>query len=315
MADKIPVKTVIVIPLLCGIIAFLYACMNPVNYAGFLGDDKVQKFIEDSNKAAEEAKKAVKVDDKTGDGLIGRAGRIEGLKNNRYYMVEKEIDADGAPVPKYNNQYSYPVYVTDHLVAQIPGGLWGELQYITRVSGGSINGLTDFHTYTVRAAVAFSNTNLDYNDSGGKVEKQVSGGVINIDGIYGEGSLDLSKVLSGSYEVIAVSDNNNPSPWNWTSKTNDSWASFKLEGSDTAVDYVFVKKDASLDFKVLRVVIGQSYVPGVNFTITFTFSDKASASITGGGPVNLTNLWAATLPTTYTLTLGTAPNSGTWTGV
>jgi hypothetical protein len=262
MADKISVKTVIIISFICAIAVILYACMSPVNFQAFLGDENVQKYIETSNRA-------VKVDDLTGDNLKGRSARIEGLKSDRYYMVEKETDTEGEPVLEYNSK-AYPMYVTDHQFAQIPGGLFPELQFITRINGGTINGLTDYHTYTVRAAVPFSDGNLTYTDGGGGGTKQILGGAVNIGGIYGTAYLNLSSVLAGSYEVIAVSAVNSQSPWNWTSKTSANWNSFMLEGPDTAVDYVFVKEDDLSSFKVLKVITGPSIAP-VNITINISF--------------------------------------------
>jgi hypothetical protein len=237
------------------IVMVLGACMKPVDVESFLNDPKVIEVIE-------AAKEAVIVDDQTGDDLVGRDRRIEGLKKDKYYMVEQEKDAEGASVEKYNNAYPYPVYVSDHKIAQIPGGLYPDLGFITRIKDGRINGLLNGHTYTVRAAEPLiRNGFLPYTDDNvTSKEIPVTNGIINITGITGDGFLDLSDISEGT-EVIAVTENSaQSSPWGWNSKTPTSaqWASFVLEGHDTTVDYVFFKKNGYLppDFKFLRVIIG-----------------------------------------------------------
>jgi hypothetical protein len=234
----------------------LGACMKPVDINPFLEDETVQGIIEST-------KVAVIVDDQTGDGLVGRDRRIEGLKKDKYYMVEQEKDAEGAPVSKYNNAYSYPVYVSDHPIAIIPGGLYPDLGFITRIEDGRINGLLNDHTYTVRAAEPLvKNGFLPYADGSGSSKIPVINGEIKITSITGTGSLNLSDIDAGT-EVMAVTVNSTQSSlWNWVSRipTSAEWASFVLEGSDTTVDYVFVKKFDYLPprFNFLRVIIGPS---------------------------------------------------------
>jgi hypothetical protein len=265
MANKIPVKTITVSLLFYGIVLILCACMSPVDIQGFMEDEKVQVIIEAT-------KVAVKVDDKTGDGLVGRDRRIEGLKNNKYYMVEKEVDEDDVLVTPTD----YPVFVTDYTT---PGGLIDDLGYITRISGGRINGLTNFHTYTVRAATPLTG-NIPYSDTGGNSASiTITNGIITVTALKGTGSLDLSSVLSGTYDVMAVSVNNpsnSPGTWNWTSKPLSSFTSFPLEGADTTVDYVFVKNDFS-EFKVLTVVMPKK--------ITIAAIVGVTAPVTGATPV------------------------------
>jgi len=269
------------------IVMVLGACIKPVDVDSFLNDDKVKEIIEST-------KVAVIVDNQTEDNLIGRDRRIEGLNPNKYYMVEKETDADGILVPEYaNTGYSYPLYVTDNEIAQMPpgGGLYPDLGFITRIANGRINGLINFHTYTVRAAEPLLKTgSLPYtDDSSANVPKTVTDGVINITSIDGKGYLDLSDVLlTESYEVIAVlfvnlpnpPDPTNPpsSPWNWESQTFTSWASFELEGPDTAIDYVFVKTDDPSDFKFLRVKIGSRVTP-VDILLTIDWSNPTAPAL------------------------------------
>jgi len=247
----------------------LGACMKPVDVQPFLGSNTVQEIIEST-------KAKVKVDDKTGDGLIGRDGKIEGLKNDKYYMVEKELDDKGAPV-----EDDYPKYVTDKYGS---GKLYDKLSFITRISDGSINGLINFHTYTVRAAEPLPNGSLSYTDDNGTVTKQIIDGAVDIGGIKGTGRLDLSGVITGIYEVIAVSADSSPNPWK-DSKKLSLWKAFELEGADTEVDYVFVKTSDPSDFKVLRVKIGPTIQAGIKITLTFTVTDKTTVSPGSGNIV------------------------------
>jgi len=302
MADKISVKTLLAIFLFCGIVLILCVCMHPIDIQVFLEDPQVQEIIETT-------RIAVKVDDMTGDNLKGVRGKIEGLKNNKYYMVEKEIDADDVPV----TPTEYPKYVTDYNNLGInlgPGGLIDDLGLITRISGGSINGLTNLHTYTVRAAIplAPSGGSLPYTDGGGASPKQVTNGVITISGMKGTGRLDLSTIITTGYEAIAVSvDDPTSSPWNWTCKTTN-WNSFELEGPGTTTDYVFVKTSAPLEFKVLKVIIE---LPGnVNFTaITFTFTDKSGVSANNNRTISRGTFNGGNK---VTLTLATPTGGGSW---
>jgi hypothetical protein len=159
MAEKFSLKTFIIISFLCGILS---ACMSPIDIQVFMEDPEVKQIIDAT-------KVSVVVHDNTGDGLVGRNGKIDGLKNNKYYMVEKEEDKDGNPV----NLTDYPKYVSDYTGpgAQIgPGGLSPDLEYITRIKGGSINGLQNFNEYTVSAAQKFSNTTEFTYSVGGAID-------------------------------------------------------------------------------------------------------------------------------------------------
>jgi len=257
-----------------GIVMVLGACMKPVDVRPFLEDGTVQEIIEST-------KVAVKVDDKTSHGgLVGRDKRIEGLKSDKYYMIEKEINADGVPVPEYNNNLPYPVYVTDDPIAQIPGGLWGELEFITRIKDGRINGLTNFHTYTVRDA-RFLSGSLRYTDDSTTAKSvSITGGTgtLTIKSIDGGGFLDFSDVFSTrSYEVMAIfiSGTGTSTPPNVWPSVISSWSQFPLEGPNTEVDYVFVNTGDPSDFKFLKVKIGESITP-VTVTLNIEFKgDKA----------------------------------------
>jgi hypothetical protein len=329
MAFKISVKRAVVILFSCGIFLILGACINPVDLQTFLQDEHVQEIIE----TAKTPPPAVKVDDKTGDGLVGRSGKIEGLKPDRYYMVEKELDANGVLV----NTTAYPMYVSDY-PGFGPGGLINDLGFITRISDGSINDLFDLHTYTVRAATAFSDTALAYTDSAGASNQPINviSGKINLPAPTGNFTLDLTVaggLTSGtSYEVIAVSASTT-SKWNsfsgssYKSKTGNgsTWNALPLEGAGTTVDYLFVNKADLSDFKVLTVIIAP-----MDTVINIAAIAGVTVPVAGGTPVSAitetaqytgTVIWSGNpavfgASTIYTATITLTPKTGfTLTGV
>ena len=307
MAERVSVKTVTAIFLLCTVVLVMYACIEPVDIDAFMTSDEAAAII-----AAHDVK--VEIIDETGDNLRGISGKITGLKNDRYYMVEKETNESNALV----NPTTYPKYVTDYQGA--PGELRSDLGLITRISGGDINNLTDKHTYTVRAAVYFSNSSsLTYTDGIGTSATQITGGIVNINEINGNGSLDLSGVITGTYKAMAVSVNGSQNSWNWTSKSISNWSSFPLEGPNTEVDYVFVKENTPSDFKVLKVLIGTTIntinlfnIPGVTppatgaVPVTFIESTQYTGSVTWSPTV--TGTFADTVVYTATITLN--PKTG-----
>jgi hypothetical protein len=286
----------------CWFFISLSACVMPVDIQVFKEDPKVGKIIETANKS-------VKVINLTGDKLIGRSGYIDGLNQDKYYMVEKETDSKDLVVP------GYPKYVTDAIVlgeSLGPGGLDPYLGYITKIKNGSIKGLNDYHTYTVRSAMPLSG-NVTYTDDLGPATKQINDGVLNIEGIKGQGSLNLSSVLSGTnYEVIAVYiDTTTDSPWSWNTQ-DANLTSFSLLGADKEVDYVFVNKKDLSDFKVLRVKTGPLIVPGSSaFNITLTITDAANGSTVSSTPATPT-ISRGDFISGSTLTISL---SGTWDSV
>jgi hypothetical protein len=280
MAWKISFKRAALNSFSLGVVLVVCACMNPIDLQTFIDDPVVQGVIETT-------RKTVKVDDKTGDDLKGLNGRIEGLKGDKYYLVEKEVDADGVNVPKYNDLYPYPLFVTDAAVAQIPGGLYPDLGVITRISPGEggirrINGLENYHKYTVRAAEPFPNgTEFVYRDNTGASKTvTVTNGTITIPNpkapvILTELDTDLE-----DYEVmaVAVTPAALPTTTFFSGKKTigpaaPSVSSFQLEGPDTTVDYVFFKSNGvfSPDFKVLKVIV-EPVIQAVNLTLNIEFS-------------------------------------------
>ena len=276
----------------------------PVDIQFFKDDPKVGEIIKTVNKS-------VKVINPTGDGLKERSERIDNLNPDKYYMVVEEKDAKGVVVP------GYPKYVTDGIQGPPPsagpGALNENLKLITRIKDGSINGLNDFHTYTVRSAEPLNGT-FSYSDDRPAVSKLVTNGILTIDDIKGTGKLNLSTVLSGTYEVMAVFAEALSNPWVWMdSKPMTNWTSFELEGADTKIDYIFVNKNDLSDFKVLKVIIGSAVVPGnANFNITFTVSDKGSVTPSG----SISRNFSASDTVTFTLAAPTAPQGGgTWSNI
>jgi hypothetical protein len=285
MTGKIPLKTAVILFLCCGIFIILSACMNPVDMEAFFKDPKVGDYIANTaNKPANPTppvdKDIVKVDDKTGDGLKGGKNVITNLKNNKYYMVEKATDADGNLV-----EDSYPKYVTDLIDMLGKGALYNELYYISKISGGSINGnkdgLNNSNTYTVRAAEPFQNGLIQYKDDGGSVLKQIKGGVLEIIGLKGTGEIDLSNILiDENYEAVALYADNSSQVWVWDDIKTSGWDSFKLEGSGSIIDYIFVNKDDLSDFKVLKVNIAAK-----DIVINLASIGGVTAPVTGATPV------------------------------
>jgi len=302
-------------------ILILCSCVPAGGLAEFLSDDKVQDFITT-------IEKVVIINDLTGDNLVGRDGRIEGLNPKKYYMFEKEIDDNEEPVLRYG-KYPYPVYATDQQDFG-PGGLTGYLGYITRINRGIIFDLANYHTYTVRAAVPFDDNELSrlkYKDDRGSIPFTKNETGISIPDIREPGILDLSGVMTGNYDVIAVLPFNNPksSPWKWGEKQADL-ANFKLEGHDTKYDYIFVKEleGGSFDFRVLYVEIGPSDIPltpinianiqGVNLP---KVGETAVTSITENEQYYGTVSWSPTPPggkfagsQVYTATITLYPKTG-----
>jgi len=143
MAEKVSVKTTAAIFLLCMVVLALCGCIIPIDIELFLEASQVQVIIE-------KAKETVKIDPTSDPGLTEGNKRISGLNPQKYYMIEKEIDIDGTPV----DLAMHPVYVTDYTLYG-SGGQTNDLGQITKISGGIINGLKNFHTYTVKSAVFY----------------------------------------------------------------------------------------------------------------------------------------------------------------
>jgi hypothetical protein len=235
------------------IILILDACAKPIDVQPFLEDDTVQGTIVST-------KGLVKIDTRS-DGykdLKAGNGKISSLKKDKYYMIETERDENGVSVT------GGPWYVTDYngpYGSLGPGGLINYLGVITRISGGSINGLKNDHIYKVREAAPFpDDEEFNYKDSvTGDGTVVVTEGTITIPASTGNISLvDLDEAYDG-WEVMAIAVGSPTFAWGYNEKTIGAAApgvtSFPLEGEGTTVDYIFVKIDGSVEFRVLKVII------------------------------------------------------------
>jgi hypothetical protein len=272
--DKVSFKITSITFFFFGAALILCACMNPVDGLAFSQSESVREIIES-------ASAGVYVNDYTGDNLKGRNGRIEGLNPNRYYMIVEEKDTEGVIV----TPTGYPKFATDKSGIG-PGGL-DSLGNITKISGGAINGLTNFHTYTVFAADFFPNTptpTVSYTDNGTTKYTSINNGEIVIPSPDGTLILDLSSLLSTGtmYTFTAVSAPALPSNWTqWTSSTITitPTSAITLETPDTTFDYVFYDTLAPYSFfKVLKVRIMPTVSPET-FTLTFNWDDPAKPTL------------------------------------
>jgi hypothetical protein len=260
--------------------------MFPVDMPSFLKDERVQQIVEAS-------KPKVKIGTGSVPGLIPLNGKISGLKDDKYYLMEKVVDDEGSPVE------GYPKYITDHIIGDGPGGMFKELGFISRISDGNINNLTNFYIYTVKVAQPFPDGTVNYTDDTGPQSTEIIDGKINISNPQGIIILDLSDQLDPGvfYEVMAVAVSSTTTT-NWNdidigggasnganssiTRIADDWDDLPLEGEDTTVDYIFVEVDADgnpvipVNFKVLQVVIGPTIQPdGLTITIEFEVVDDA----------------------------------------
>lgn len=248
MAGKISLKTFLVAFSLFWVLS---ACRGPVDIQVFLEDPEVQEIIEI-------LKETVDIAIDSPSYLVAGNKRINGLKSDKYYLIESEKDEGDTLVGSASN---YPKYVYGSGQTDV------DLSKITRVSGGSIVNLINNHTYKVKEAEACtgsfsyqvdSTTPVPVNaDSSGKITIPASLGTISLVG--------LTPAYNG-YEVMAVAVSPASLPITTFSTTKNigtglgDVSSFVLEGSSTTVDYVFAKTSPTIEFKVLRVVIGASVV-------------------------------------------------------
>jgi hypothetical protein len=314
MADKISVKTAFIVFFLYGIVLALCACMVPVDVPAFFKDETIQQVIEATNVA-------VKITGDNADiaGLEPGNRKITGLDPNKYYMVEKEVDAGGVDVTITPSGSNYPLFVTDY-TGYGPGGLTEFIELITTISGKTINGLTNFHTYTIRATRRFS-TVITYSDDGiGGVTNEpitVTNGKIVIP-VTRKGNITLNlynELGSTAYHVMALAVSSTPhsTTWGTNKETFNSWTAFSVEDEGKAVDYVFIEVTNPsgtapvvtpvTKFKVLRVEFAPQPPSGVKLTLQFTVSD-ASITPSSTAPVTYSDLADGTKSLTFTLAGG-----------
>jgi hypothetical protein len=261
MTGKISVKKYLLFSLLYGIVLALCACMVPIDLPAFFEDPRVVNIVD-----SKQAKVIIDYDSDDFDNLIAGENKISGLDPDTYYLVEKEEKKEGGAAA------DYPKYVSD---LNSPGRLEDYLGGITRISGGSINGLTNNNTYTVRTAKPFNGT-VEYTQADGfhNESVNVTNGEVTIISI-GSDTISLDLNLSDNYEIMAVSVDGEISKWKANYGEYQSMFGisdeFTIETVGTTIDYVMIKVNVDssviphvsvpaipIDFKVLKVEV----VPG-----------------------------------------------------
>jgi len=315
---KVSVKTASVTLFLCGIVLFLCTCAQPLSVDKFKNDKQVQEIIGSANGGT------VILGPGSEPGLIRGNRIISGLDPNKYYMVVSEFDADGNPVTLTPSSPNYPLFVTEYPGLN-RGQLVGDLKYITRISGKTITGLTNLHTYTVQEAAIGLSTSPPVlggtsTYSSGKMTIIPTTGTISLTG------LDTNY---NGYQVMAVAVN--PATLPTTSTFNDKKTigtgggeevtSFALEGPGTTVDYVFYKKaGTSIDFRVLQVVIGSTASSNGTgtFNITFQIDDEYDdfSVVSGSTTISKSALFGSVAnAATVSLTIDPPTSGGNWASV
>jgi hypothetical protein len=236
----------------CAIYAiFLCACIEPVDKTTFFADDKVFLFIESG-------RERVKLINYTPDNLIAENGRIRGLNQNRYYMVEIR-DGDGLP---------YPTPLIKFVGAN--GQLGDTLAQIGRVGGGAITGLSNQLTYVIWSASPVNDVIT--------VTPPCPNNPPPINDI--NGLLTLSDPVGTTYNLDIGFDVNNTTRQAVKVPVTPSGAvdslpigtMFDLEVAGTTTDYVFYDEDdrpvgnQPAGFTFLRVVINKITELTINLT-------------------------------------------------
>lgn len=270
MAEKVSFKIFIFISLFCVILS---ACMNAVDVESFMADPAVKEIIENSK-----GKVIIDSTSNCSSYLVAGNKKITGLKSDRYYVIESE-KAEGSSV----ELLSRPLFIYGSGLKN------ADLVFITRISGGSINGLTNNHIYKIREAEEFTGTVTVIG--GTPASSNITDGVINITPTTTTITLGGLSPQSDGYDVMAVAvtpptlSDSSPFKDDFITISN-TISTFDLEGVSKTVDYVFAKiTGMTVDgFKVLKVVTGAVLPEGsIAVNITFTaFSQLTTISSTGG---------------------------------
>jgi hypothetical protein len=194
MADKVPVKTAVIISFMCGIILILCACMVPVDFQAFLDDPAVQDVIESTK-----GKVIIDPDSDDFDNLTPGDHKISGFTSGKYYMLE-ESDEDGT--------------FTRNLFIKADGKYLQDLKEVGRLVGNQIGDLKNNYTYKVKSARPFVDGTYNYfafTDTAAK-SADVTNGAITIIGTDGtDYFLNLASVIKADtnrYEVMKKSTSN-----------------------------------------------------------------------------------------------------------
>ena len=173
-------------------------------------------------------------------GLTAGNGRISGLKNDKYYIIE-EYDME---------DWDEHHFLENVQFVKSDGTRSSRLQTIGKVAGGTITGLTNGRWYLVRSAELLTGevTYFDLaaaplpGDTG--ESKTIKDGEITLSAPEKSYYLKFSPAITNisSYTLVKIPVS---PPANSTSAVNvpTSSGSIKLEGKNTETDYIFHKKD------------------------------------------------------------------------
>jgi len=270
--------------------------MEPVEFTLYLDEKKVILVTDSEGKAGN--------------------GKVTDLDPNKYYLVE-ECDSDGVTTT-----------ITDVKFVAKSGALAANLTGIGRLTGTTIDGLTNEKIYRVRSAKAVSGqvTLHDFapppppSPIGATPNKTVTSGVITFeapnDNYYLDPHPAITDFKTDIWDTVKIPIS--PSGANsLITQIANNLNIFELEGQGTNTDYVFVLKDANgnvnteilNNFYVLTVDI-ENPPPGpvdAALNVTFFLIDNAAVMTVSGNSITQTNFIASGL----SLTLSGAPAGAT----
>jgi hypothetical protein len=289
--------------------------LEPITVNEYVEDDKVQVVIKrDAGKVNIITKKEWPERYSDPDlTLTAGNGKISGLKNDKYYIIEEYVmedgdDGDDEPAELENTQF-----------VRSDGTRSSRLINIGKVSGGTITGLTNDRWYVVKSAKPLPGT-ITYYDLEGKPTSGDTGtplpindGKITLPGsvpennYYLEPPSDIDINSANDYPVVKIPVSSAKRTSTVTSFNN----LIELEDKGTETDYIFYKEEyikgkKYYDFYVLKITI-KPYVPPIEtgeITVTVTFDPDADegeklalssstttiskTSLEGGGHLELT---------------------------
>ncbi|MDR1868840.1 MAG: hypothetical protein LBQ82_02515 [Treponema sp.] len=252
-------------PALCAVFFSLTALvlsvciLEPVTINEYVEDDKVQVVIKrDAGRVNIITKDNCDFSDYWSDsGLTAGNGRILGLKNDKYYIIEEYVMEEGK-----NGELETTQFVkSDGTRSLNPTN-------IGKVRSGTITGLTNDRWYLVKSAEPLPLDKYDFNTipaTPATTPISIKDGEITLPA--GNYSLTLNSAFNGySYVKIPIS----------SSTQRDSGTvsgNITLEAEGTVTDYIFFNLD-QLDFYVLKVTIkpDESVTPGEITVTTVTFN-------------------------------------------
>jgi hypothetical protein len=180
---------------------------------------------------------------------------------------------------------------------------------ITRING-TITGLTNFNTYTVRSATALTTGTLSYTDNGNPETIAVNAnGLVDIPSVNGTCILTLNSLATtiGGTNIQYIAVPVTPATrTDYTTKTLNVNPTV-TQGPNTTVDYVFAEVGNPSNFKVLTVRVGGENNGNIQINITYTL-DNRTITFTDPIPDVIQYIGFGTaIPVVFTLT----PPAGT----